>query len=434
MSKGLFIEAIEQGSLAEEAGLGPGDRLLAINGHQMRDVIDFWFHSGDEELILEVAKACGETWEIEAIREEGIPMGMRFRAPAPRRCGNACLFCFVDQLPKGLRRTLYVKDEDYRLSFLYGNFVTLSALRKNELRRILEQRLSPLYVSVHATEPELRRELLGNPAAPPLLDILKELTGGGITIHAQVVLCPGLNDGIHLERTVEDLAAMHPGVTSLAVVPVGLTRHREFLPRLQPVTREYAAVFIAEWQQRSAAIARELGAPFLFLADEFYLKAGLPFPPISEYGDLPQVENGVGMIPIFMAESDEVIAGAERLGPAAVTIVTGESPYAYLERFVADLSRKTGVCLKLASIRNDLFGGEVTVAGLVSGRDICAQLKGSELGRQVMIPDVMLRECDGLFLDDVTTEYLEKELGIPVSVFKATPKGLYAALKRLLQS
>jgi len=433
MSKGLFIEAVETGSLADEAGLGPGDRLLAINGHRMRDVIDFGFHAGDEELLLEVLKASGEIWEIEAVREEGTSLGMRFRAPAPRRCGNACLFCFVDQLPRGLRRTLYVKDEDYRLSFLYGNFVTLSTLSKSAIRRILDQRLSPLYLSVHATEPELRRELLGNPAAPPILDIIRELLQGGITVHAQVVLCPGLNDGSHLERTVADLAAMHPGVASLAVVPVGLTRYRKLLPRLQPVTREYASGFVDEWRQRSKEIARELGVPFLFLADEFYLKAGKTFPPLADYGDLPQVENGVGMIPIFQAESDEVLAGAERLGPATLTIVTGESPSAYLGRFVAELSDKTGVNMRLLPIRNTLFGDEVTVTGLVTGKDICAQLQGSELGGLVMIPDVMLREGDGLFLDDVTIADVEKELEIGVCVFEATPAGLYAALKGLFR-
>lgn len=433
MSTGLFIESVETGSLAEEAGIGPGDRLLAINGHRLRDIIDFSFHSGDEELILEVVKASGELWEIEAVREEGSPLGMRFRAPAPRRCGNACLFCFVDQLPRGLRRTLYVKDEDYRLSFLYGNFVTLSTLRRADLRRILEQRLSPLYVSVHATEPELRRELIGNPAAQPILDILRELAEGGITVHAQVVLCPGLNDGVHLERTLADLAAMHPRVASLAVVPVGLTSHRLSLPSLRPVTREYAAEFVAEWRQRSEQIARELGTPFLFLADEFYLKAGRQFPPLSAYGDLPQIENGVGMIPVFLGECAEVLAGAERLRLDDLTIVTGESPYAYLEKFVAELSGKTGVGMRLFPIRNRLFGDEVTVTGLVSGRDVCAQLKGSVSGGMVLVPDVMLREGDGLFLDDVTVADVEKELGARISVFEATPAGLYAALKRLLQ-
>jgi len=431
MSRGLIIEAVEPGSLADEAGIEPGDRLSAINGHHLRDVIDYGFHAGDDELVLEVVKASGEVWEIEANREDRMVLGMRFRAEAPRRCGNACLFCFIDQLPKGLRRSLYVKDEDYRHSFLYGNFVTLATLRTSDMRRILEQRLSPLYVSVHATEPDLRCELLGNPSARPIMGILKELTGGGITVHAQVVLCPGLNDGKHLERTVSDLASMYPKVASLAVVPVGLTRHREALPLLQPVTREYASGFLAQWQTRSAAIAEKLGAPFLFLADEFYLKAVQPFPPLATYGDLPQFGNGVGMIPWFLSECDGVIAGAETLEPTSVTIVTGESPFGYLEGFVGRLSRKTGILMRLIAIRNTLLGDEVTVTGLVTGRDLCAQLKGCELGSVVLVPDVMLREGDGLFLDDVSVEDIARELGARVSVFEATPAGLYAALKSL---
>ena len=431
MSRGLLIEAVEPGSLADEAGIEPGDRLSAINGHRLRDVIDFGFHAGDDELVLEVVKTSGEIWEIEASREEGMVLGMRFHAAAPRRCGNACLFCFVDQLPTGLRRSLYVKDEDYRHSFLYGNFVTISTLRRSDERRILEQRLSPLYVSVHSTEADLRRALLGNPSARPIMEILKELTDGGITVHAQVVLCPGLNDGIHLERTVADLASLYPRVASLAVVPVGLTRHRASLPLLQPVTREYASGFLARWGARSAAIAEELGAPFLFLADEFYLKAEQPFPPLATYGELPQYGNGVGMIPVFLSECDEVLAGAEAVEPAAVTIVTGESPFGYLQGFVGRLSRKTGALLRLIAIRNMLLGDEVTVTGLVSGRDLCAQLKGCELGRAVLVPDVMLREGDGLFLDDVSVADVARELGTRVSVFEATPSGLYAALKRL---
>jgi len=417
MSRGLLIEAVEPGSLADEAGIEPGDRLSAINGHRLRDVIDFGFHAGDDELVLEVVKTSGEIWEIEANREEGMVFGMRFRAAAPRRCGNACLFCFVDQLPTGLRRSLYVKDEDYRHSFLYGNFVTLSTLRTSDERRILEQRLSPLYVSVHATEPDLRRALLGNPSARPIMEILKELTDGGITVHAQVVLCPGLNDGIHLERTVADLASMYPRVASLAVVPVGLTRHRASLPLLQPVTRYYASGFLARWGARSAAIAEQLGAPFLFFADEFYLKAEQPFPPLATYGELPQYGNGVGMIPVFLSECDEVIAGAEAVEPEAVTIVTGESPFGYLQGFVGRLSCKTGALMRLIAIRNTLLGDEVTVTGLVSGRDLCAQLKGCELGRVVLVPDVMLREGDGLFLDDVSVADVARELGTRVSVF-----------------
>ncbi|MRR57523.1 MAG: DUF512 domain-containing protein, partial [Deltaproteobacteria bacterium] len=348
----------------------------------------------------------------------------------PARCANSCVFCFVDQLPKGLRRPLYVKDEDYRLSFLYGNFITLSSIRKSELRRIREQRLSPLYISVHCTDPEVRGEMLGHRAGPPILETLQELASAGITMHTQVVLCPGLNDGPHLARTIRDLAALYPRVASLAVVPVGLTRFREKLPKLQPVTREYAAGFIAEWLPCARELEERLGEPFLFLADELFIKADATFPSLADYGDLPQIENGVGMIPLFLADAAEVLERAEHLGAADVTVVTGESPYRFLAGFLAELAGKTGITFHLAAMRNPLFGESVTVTGLVPGKEILESLSGRDIGVLLAIPDVMLKEGDGVFIDDVSVEEIQKGLHTDVVVFEATPSGLYEALKR----
>jgi putative radical SAM enzyme (TIGR03279 family) len=431
---GLLIEQVLPGSIAAEMEIEPGDRLVAINGHELRDVIDYNFYAADSELLLEIVKRDGELWEVEVERGEGEPLGLIFPPPPPLRCGNKCVFCFVHQLPRGLRSPLYVKDEDYRLSFLYGNYVTLANIGRADIERIKEQRLSPLYISVHATDAALREQLLGKSGIIPILEILAELAAARISMHTQVVLCPGLNDGEALERTVANLAGLHPWVASLAVVPVGLTRHRKGLPHLQPLTREYAATFIASWEARSRSLTEKLGAPFLFLADEFYIKAGLPFPPLAAYGDLPQLENGVGMIPLFLEEAAEVLAQAEPLPPFSTTVVTGESPYRYLSDFLEALAEKTGVELYPVAVRNILFGDSVTVTGLVSGRDIIGELKGRKLGRVVLVPDVMLKEGEGVFLDDLTVAEMEEALGTRVVVVEATPRGIYETLRDILQA
>lgn len=425
---GLLIDDVLPGSVAEELEIEPGDRLLSINGQELRDVIDYNFYSADDELVLLVEKADGEEWELEIEREEGESLGLIFHPPQPARCGNACVFCFVHQLPKGLRAPLYVKDEDYRLSFLYGNYVTLANIDRADLERIKEQRLSPLYISVHATESELRETLLGKKGILPILEVMQELAAARIVMHTQVVLCPGLNDGKAFIKTVDDLARLHPMVASLAVVPVGLTGHRQRLQNLEPVTREYAAAFVAEWEARAKGLEDQLGEPFLFLADEFYIKGELPFPPLEEYGDLPQIENGVGMIPLFLHDAEEVLEEAHPLPALRITVVTGESPYRYLADFLAQLSEKTGTVLEPVAVKNLMFGGGVTVTGLVSGKDIIAALKGRELGDLVLVPDVMLKEGEGVFLDDVSEQDLEEALNCSVRVVPSTPCGIYEAL------
>jgi putative radical SAM enzyme (TIGR03279 family) len=428
---GLIIENVMPGSIAEELELEPGDRLLSVNGHPLRDVIDYNYLTSEDELLLEVEKPDGELWEVEVERDEGEPLGITFPAPEPARCGNNCVFCFVHQLPKGLRRPLYVKDEDYRLSFLYGNYVTLANIGREELDRIKEQRLSPLYISVHATDPQLREQMLGKKGILPILEVMRELAEARIIMHTQIVLCPGLNDGAAFARTVEDLAGMYPAVASLAVVPVGLTGHRGKLPVLTPVQQEFAANFIQEWEGKAQALAEQLGEPFLFLADEFYIKAQLPFPSLESYGDLPQLENGVGMIPLFLAEAEEVLADAERLGQVRVTVVTGESPYRFLSDYVERLAEATGASIELIPAKNRLFGGAVTVTGLVSGQDILAALEGIDLGDAVLVPDVMIKEGEGMFLDDLTVDELSERLGKPVQVVESNPYGIYQALDEL---
>jgi len=425
---GLIVDKVMPGSIAEELEVEPGDRLVSINGHPLRDIIDYNYFGSDDVLDLELEKADGEIWELEVEREEGESLGLSFEAPAPARCGNNCVFCFVHQLPRGLRSPLYVKDEDYRLSFLYGNYVTLANIGREELDRIKEQRLSPLYISVHATEPVLRENLLGKSGILPILEVMEELAQARITMHTQIVLCPGLNDGEAFERTVEDLARMHPSVASLAVVPVGLTEHRKNLPQLTPLTKEYAASFIGEWGGKARLMADRLGEPFLFLADEFYIKGDIPFPALEIYGDLPQLENGVGMIPLFLSEAEQVLEDAEPLGEARITVVTGESPYRYLADFLEQLSGATGATLIPVAVNNMLFGPTVTVTGLVCGRDIVTALRGLDLGEMVLIPDVMMKEGEGVFLDNLTLDDLEQQLGTSVQVVESTPFGIYDAL------
>jgi len=430
--KGLLIETITPGSIADEFELEAGDRLLAVNGHPLRDLIDYsYYTSTEDELLLEIARRDGEIWELEVEREAGEPLGLTFAPPAPANCRNNCIFCFVHQLPKGLRKPLYVKDEDYRLSFLNGNYVTLANITTIELDRIIEQRLSPLYISVHTTNPELRQQMLGKKGISPILEQLKALAAARIALHTQVVLCPGINDGPELERTVADLADLYPAVQSLAIVPLGLTRHRQKLPQLQPVDAGYAREFIRQWGPHSRALTKRLGEPFLFLADEFYLKAGLPFPPLREYGDLPQIENGVGMVPLFTREAAKVLRSARHLGSFRATVVTGISSFPFVGEFLSKLGEKTGLSVVPVAVENRLFGERVTVSGLVSGNDIIAALKDREIGRTLLVPDVMLKEGEGIFLDDVSLAGLGKSLGCAVMAFDATPQGLYRALKQL---
>ena len=433
--KGLLVETVAHGSIAEELELRAGDRLLAVNGHALRDIIDYsYYTSCDDELLLEVEKPDGELWELELQRETGEPLGLTFPAPAPARCANNCVFCFVHQLPKGLRKPLYVKDEDYRLSFLNGNYVTLANLKPAALSRIIEQRLSPLYISVHATNPRLREQLLGKAGIPPVMDQLQQLAAAGIAMHTQVVLCPGLNDGAELERTVADLAGLFPAVRSLAIVPLGLTDHRANLPRLTPVDAIYAREFVSIWEPLARKRRRQLGEPFLFLADEFYLKAGLPFPPLREYGDFPQLENGVGMAPLFAREAGQALRRARPVASFRATVVTGVSSAGFVGEFLGRLSEKTGLELVTLAVENRLFGPSVTVSGLVAGNDIVAALAGHETGAALLVPDVMLKEGEGVFLDDVTLEELQRRCGCRVVAFDSTPRGCYRSLVDLQRS
>ncbi len=427
----ILIEAVASGSPAQRGGIRAGDRLVAINGQKVRDVIDYAYFAFDDDPEMELVDADGKHRLVHLAPAPGESLGLSFAAPEPKRCGNNCLFCFVHQLPKGLRKPLYVKDEDYRLSFLQGTYVTLSNLKKSELQRITSQRLSPLYISVHATEPLLREQLLGKTGIPQILEQLTALAAARIQMHTQVVLCPGLNDGSALEKTVNDLAALYPAVQSLAVVPVGLTEHRAHLPRLTAVDQGYAATFLDSWLPRMRALNKRLGEPFLQLADEFFLKADYPFPRLSEYGDLPQWENGVGMVPWFFKEAGQVVRRAKPLPPLRATIVTGVSSAGFVSQFLQQLAEKTGAELTAAPIPNRLFGASVTVTGLLSGKDIISGLRDTVPGEHLLLPAVMLKEGEGTFLDNLKPDDLEQVLGRKVVIFDGSPGGLYRTLGKL---
>ena len=427
---GLYIDSVAPGSIADDFEVMAGDRLLAVNGQPLRDLIDYsYYTASEEELLLDIEKADGELWELEIERRSGEPLGLTFSAPDPARCTNNCLFCFVHQLPKGLRKPLYVKDEDYRLSFLNGNYVTLANITTSALNRIIKQHLSPLYISVHATNPELRERLLGKAAIPPILEQLQKLAAARIVMHTQVVLCPGMNDGDALQHTVNDLAALYPAVQSLAIVPLGLTAHRQRLPLLTPVDADYARAFISIWQPQAEALRRKLRQPFLFLADEFYLKGRLPFPQLKEYGDFPQIENGVGMVPLFMKEAARLLKKIRPIGALRVTAITGVSSYGFVGDFLASLAEKSGVDIQLLAVENRLFGPSVTVSGLIAGNDIATAVAGHTIGSCLLVPDVMLKEGEGVFLDDVSLEGLEQRIGCPIVVFDSTPAGFYKTLR-----
>ena len=417
------VATVEPGSIGEELGFQPGDKLLSINGQRPRDLIDLQFLVGEEELVLEVEDPDGtlHTVELEKDLDEGLGLGFTEALfDGLKQCNNACPFCFIDQQPPGKRRSLYLKDDDYRLSFLYGSYLTLTNLSEADWRRIETQRLSPLYVSVHATEPELRSRLLVNPRAALLLEQLRWFQDRELQIHAQVVVCPGLNDGAALERTLRDLADFGegdwPAVLSAAVVPVGLTRFRPPGDGLVPVDRAAATAVIALVEPMQAEFQQRLGSRFAWLSDEWYLIAGLPLPPRASYEDLPQQENGVGSIRAFLEELD--LATAElplRVEPPRrLSWVVGQLVAEALLPVVRRLNAIEGIELILYGLPSPYWGQEQVVTGLLTGSDLLEGLRGRDLGQQLLLPAVTLRQGEPVFLDDMPLAELEQALGIPI--------------------
>jgi putative radical SAM enzyme (TIGR03279 family) len=417
------VVSVEAGSIGEELGFQPGDRLLSINGVRPRDLIDFQMLVGEEDLRLEVEDPAGEVHVIELEKDADDGLGLAFSEAlfdGLRQCNNRCPFCFIDQQPPGHRRSLYLKDDDYRLSFLYGSYLTLTNLTAADWQRIEAQRLSPLYVSVHATDPELRSRLLVNPRAALLLDQLRWFAERRLQIHAQVVVCPGVNDGEALGRTLQDLAAFAEGdwptLLSTAVVPVGLTRFRPANDNLVPVDQAAAIAVISQVEALQEAFQNRLGSRFAWLADEWYLIAGLPLPPRSDYEDLPQRENGVGSIRGFLEELDQATAQlpTSLAVPQRLSWVVGAVVAGALEPVLDRLNRVEGLDLRLYGLPSPYWGQDLVVTGLLTGADLIQGLQGRDLGEKLLLPKLMLRQGESVFLDDMTLEQLQAQLPVPI--------------------
>ena len=409
----LEILHIPPGGAAEGLGFQPGDIIDAINGEKVHDVIDYRFLVADEQITISFHSKDGKTRKLVVDKDPDDNLGLEFSAFRITRCRNRCIFCFVDQMPSGCRKSLYIKDDDFRASFLHGNYITLGALSEHDWERIFRERLSPLYISVHTTDHSLRTFMLGNKKAPDVLASMERLAAGGILMHTQIVLCPGINDGDHLQKTLNDLSGLFPAVASMAIVPVGLTAFRKMVFPLRTFTRSEARAVIERVTRLGSRFKREFGNRLVFASDEFYIKAGEPVPPLSFYEELPQIENGVGMASEFLRDVSRTRI-PKKVAPISMTVVTGVSFSGVLKQALDRLRTVEGLRIRLVIARNGFFGPSVTVAGLLTGRDILQALKGKRLGDLVVIPAGALKEDDDLFLDNMRLEQVEQALSVKV--------------------
>ena len=418
-----LITRVLPNSIAAEIGFEAGDRLVSINGQAPRDLIDYQFLCADEVLDLEVLDTQGKAHQVEIEKDYDDDLGLEFESAlfdSLIQCNNRCPFCFIDQQPPGMRQTLYLKDDDYRLSFLYGSYLTLTNLTPPEWDRIARMRLSPLFVSVHATEPAVRSRLLKNPRAGQLLDQLQWFADRQLQIHAQVVLCPGINDGAHLEQTLLDLAKFHqgevPAVASVAVVPVGLTRFRPAEDELVAVTPAKAQEVIAQVQALQVKFQQQFGSTFAWLADEWFLIAQQDLPPESHYEDYPQIGNGVGSIRQFLKQFQKVAKHlpAQVSPDRTLTWVVGNAVEQAFQPIVQRLNQVKGLTVNLAALNSDYWGQEISVTGLLTGHDLLRSLPQRDLGDGILLPSLMLKHDDNRFLDDRTIEEVAEKLSVPI--------------------
>src|SRR6266480_3198624 len=427
--RGVEISEVTAGSLGAELELEPGDRIIRVNGRTVRDYLDFRFQaSGETDLVVDIRKRSGEDWELNIERDEAEEFGLSFEQIVPRQCANECLFCFCKGNPETARPSLFVRDEDVRLSFLYGNYTTLTSITDDEMRRVIEQRLTPQYVSVHATDLDVRAYLLGiDKERADISGKLRQMLDAGIEIHAQVVLCPAINDGEVLRKTITDLADLHPKVSSVAIVPLGLTRYLDD-PRLTPVTPEFCRRTIREVTRIQRELRARLGTTFAFLGDEIYLRAGRAVPSRQHYGDYPQIEDGIGMVRSFENEFSSLQRKLERRGRAVNgpldrapsqlfgTILTGTLFAPVLRRLVERVNVRFGTRLHVAAVENDYFGGDVSVAGLLTGGDFAAARERVH-GDFVIMPRVALKSDEPVMLDGMRLADLQRQFEVPLYAF-----------------
>lgn len=416
----VCIKEVERFSPTEKAKILPGDKIISINGNEIKDVLDYRYYICEKKLSVLVDRN-GEEKTFVIKKGEYDDLGLEFETflmDKKHSCRNKCIFCFIDQLPKGMRDTLYFKDDDSRLSFLQGNYITLTNMTEDDIDRIIKMRMSPINISVHTTDPELRVKMLKNPRSGEVLAYIKKLADAGIEINAQIVLCRGVNDGANLERTMHDLACLYPQVSSVSVVPAGLTKHRDGLYPLTPFSKEESAAVVRQVEAFAAACKKALGSSIIYCGDELYLEAGLPLPDGDYYEGYRQIENGVGMISSMKDELDAALEDEE--GDArerALSIATGRAAYGFICECADKIKTKfPNVKINVYEITNNFFGESVTVAGLVTGKDLAAQLAGKELYGNLLLPSCMLRYEEDLFLCGKSREELEAELGVKIGL------------------
>ena len=428
-----IISSVAPGSIAQEMGIEPGDRLLEVNGKSPEDVFDYRYLMNEEEILVLIRKANGEEWELEIEKEYEDDLGIEFENGLMddyRSCRNKCIFCFIDQLPKGMRTTLYFKDDDSRLSFLQGNYLTLTNMSEHDIDRIIQYKLSPINISFQTMNPELRCKMLHNRFAGEIFDKVKRLKDAGIIMNGQIVLCRGVNDGAELERSIRELTAYMPQLESVSVVPVGLTRYRDGLYPLEPFTKEDACEvldLIHGWQEK---LYKEWGNHFIHAGDEWYILAERPIPEEKTYDGYLQLENGVGMVRLLDEEVAQTLAGMTGDDRKIHrTIATGELAAPFLRKHVESVRKKyPNVDIQVLAIKNEFFGGKITVAGLITGTDLISQLKGKDLGDRLLLTNHMLKSGEPVFLDDVTVDDVQNALQIKVSIVESSGADFVSSL------
>lgn len=417
------IFGVEPKSYAEKKGIKANDSLISINGNEINDVLDYRFYLTDRKIDLVLSRDEKE-YRVSIKKGEYDDIGLEFETylmDSKKSCKNKCVFCFIDQLPKGLRDTLYFKDDDARLSFLMGNYITLTGLKDSDVDRIIKMHMSPVNISVHTTNPALRCKMMNNRFAGQSLDYLKRFAENNITMNCQIVLCKGLNDGDELINTMHDLAVLYPAVASVSIVPAGLTKHREGLYNLEPFTPEQTKKIIRTVENFAMLCKKEYGSSIFFCGDEMYLKAGLQIPPADYYEDFSQIENGVGMMASMLDEFEYAFENLEQIPslPRKVSVATGKAAYKFISNLAERLEKRfQGLTVNVYKIENDFFGPNITVAGLVTGQDLINQLKDKELGDSLFIPRVMLESCGEMFLDSVELTQAENELKIKIDTIQ----------------
>ncbi|NLB53655.1 MAG: DUF512 domain-containing protein [Syntrophomonadaceae bacterium] len=428
----VIIKEVLKGSIGQEIGINPGDDLLSIDGQPIDDILDYQFFSSDSEFLLSIKKPDGEQWDIDIEKDYDEDLGLVFDGVVfdrMKRCKNKCVFCFIDQLPPRMRSTLYTKDDDYRYSFLYGNFITLTNLTERDWSKIINMHLSPLYVSVHSMDPEVRIRMLNNKNAAEIKNQLQRLKDADIKIHTQIVLCPGINDGDVLSDTIEQLAELRPSVLSIGIVPVGLTGYRSDLPNLRGFTADEIKAIIFLVDQCQNRFRKEYGYGLVYLADEFYIAVGLPVPEEEYYDDFSQIENGIGLARILLDQFQIIEPDLpEEIEPRTAYLITGYSALPVINYIVDRLNRIKGLEAVALPIPNHFFGGNVSVTGLLTGSDIIDYLGINYKDKNVIIPEVVLKDGEDVLLDDVSIKEISAKTGARISTVDGSAQNLVDAI------